>query len=84
LREGPGQQVGDVIPRQDHGEKMMGDISMKDTTKKRWKRRPYGSMRRAARELGVTRQHLHFVLKGERASPRIQKWLKRHGKEITA
>lgn len=35
--------------------------------------RPYGSMRDAAAALGVTRQHLHCVLTGERRSPRIER-----------
>jgi DNA-binding phage protein len=30
----------------------------------------------AARKLGVTRQHLYLVIKGERRSPRIERFLK--------
>jgi hypothetical protein len=33
---------------------------------------------RAAVVLGVTRHHLYRVITGERRSPRIEKWLKRH------
>jgi hypothetical protein len=36
---------------------------------------------RAALELGVTRQHLYLVMRGERISPRISAWLRRHQKE---
>jgi hypothetical protein len=41
--------------------------------KEKAKRRPYGSMRQAAAALGVSRQHLHLVLVGERRSPRIER-----------
>ena len=32
----------------------------------------------AARQLGVTRQHLYLVLRGVRRSPRIERWLGRN------
>jgi DNA-binding phage protein len=32
----------------------------------------------AARQLGVTRQHLYLVLRGQRRSPRIERWLGRN------
>lgn len=31
-----------------------------------------------AKALGVCRQHLYFVLTGERHSPRIEAWLEQH------
>lgn len=37
---------------------------------------------RAAKELGVTRHHLYRVITGERRSPRIEKWLRNHMKEV--
>jgi len=37
----------------------------------------------AAVELGVSRQHLYFVLTGERRSPRIEAWVKQNLKNET-
>ena len=36
-------------------------------------RRKYGEISKAAQKLGVTRQHLHLILAGERKSPRIER-----------
>jgi len=35
----------------------------------------------AANHLGVTRQHIYLVIRGQRRSPRIEKWLKNNLKE---
>lgn len=38
----------------------------------------YPGIGAAAEELGVSRIHLWYVLEGERRSPRIEAWLRRH------
>jgi len=46
------------------------------------KRVRYPGIVAAARELGVSRIHLYYVLRGERKSPRIEAWLSKHMQEV--
>jgi hypothetical protein len=55
---------------------------VKRMTENKHKRVRYPGIVAAARELGVSRIHLYYVLRGERKSPRIEAWLSKHMQEV--